>query len=390
MAINIKKTNYSGEVLEQILTLAATGNELVERGLIHVIPGVSKKCSVPRLTVTKMLQQRKEMPKSEDSKGDFDYSEKELEPVDFMAYTEFNPRNLEKIWRPFQPTGNLVFHELPPEVQNKFLTELLKQVKFELGWHYINGKKGKTDDELFNGVVYRMKEDEDTVKAGSSAVSMVGKLYALRSQISTVMRANPLLRIIMNVKDFDRYDKELTSQTAKGVNHTDISLSQFKGIKIEALANWPAGYIVATLCSAGTDGNLYAAVNLQDDADVVQIDKVTNAGEKYFFKLLMTADTNIAFGQECIVLVKVAPKITADNTELDFPAEGGEIKVAITTTEEYEVVSVPEGFTATEDEDGLLISADENTGAEIDDEIVIALKEHTSRKLRISVHQPNA
>lgn len=30
MAIVVKNTNYNGEVLEQLLTLAATGNEIVE------------------------------------------------------------------------------------------------------------------------------------------------------------------------------------------------------------------------------------------------------------------------------------------------------------------------------------------------------------------------
>lgn len=391
MAIEIKNTNYSGEVLEEILTLAATGNELVERGLIHVEPNVSKKISVPRLTMSDdILQKRKEMPTDEDSQGNFDYSEKVLEPVDFMAFTTFNPRKLEHIWRKWQPKGNLVFSELPAEVQNKFLAELLKLVKFELGWHYINGKFGNGKKELFNGIVFRIKEENETIKAGSSAVSMIGKLYALRSQIPVTLLDNPNLRILMNKKEFERYDMELTKQTAKGVNHTDISPRFFKGIKIEDLAQWPAGFITATLCSPGLDGNFYAAVNLQDDEDVIQIDKLSNAGEKYFFKLLMKADTNIAFGQECVVLERVAPRITADKTELEFPAEGGEVEVIINTTEEYFVESIPEGYTATESGNGLLVSAEPNTGAEINDTIVLSLKEHTSRKLRISVSQPNA
>ena len=54
MAIVVKNTNYNGEVLEQILTLAATGNEIVEKGLIMVIPGVEKKISLPRLKSGKM------------------------------------------------------------------------------------------------------------------------------------------------------------------------------------------------------------------------------------------------------------------------------------------------------------------------------------------------
>ena len=67
MAINIKNTNYSGEVLERLLTVAATGNELVEKGLIHVEPGVSDKFSIPRLKTGKMLQKRKEQPEDSDS-----------------------------------------------------------------------------------------------------------------------------------------------------------------------------------------------------------------------------------------------------------------------------------------------------------------------------------
>ena len=103
MAIVVRNTNYNGEVLEQLLTLAATGNELVEKGLIMVIPGVEKKISLPRLKSGKMLQKRKENPGVEDSKGNFNYDEKSLEPKDFMAFTVFNPRAFEQIWRKWQP-----------------------------------------------------------------------------------------------------------------------------------------------------------------------------------------------------------------------------------------------------------------------------------------------
>ena len=75
MAIKVRNTNYTGEVLEQILTTAATGNEIVEKGLICMIPGVEKAISVPRLRTGKMLQKRKENPTVDDSKGDFDYTE---------------------------------------------------------------------------------------------------------------------------------------------------------------------------------------------------------------------------------------------------------------------------------------------------------------------------
>lgn len=391
MAIIIKNTNYNGEVLEKILTLAATGNELVDRGLIHVIPRVSKKISIPRLKTGKTLQKHKAMPKESDSKGDFNYSEKTLEPVDFMAFTVFNPRSLEAIWRPYQPKGNLVFAELPMAVQNLFLEELIKQVKFELGWHYINGVEGTTDDELFNGIIFRMEDDSDIVKAGSSSSTMIGQLSTLRANIPVTMRSNPRLRILMSINDFDRYDAELTEKIAKGVDWTELSKTRFKGITIEALANWPDGKPVATIASAGTDSNLFAAVNLQDDEDVVKIGLLENAGELYFFKLLMKADTNIAFGEECIMLERVAPSIEADRLSVAFPKAGGDETVVITATEDIVLGDLPEGFAVLLVDNKIIISAGDNSGAADAkaEELIVSLAEHPSKKVTIELTQPN-
>lgn len=320
--IVIQGTNYAGEVLEALLTRAATGNELVEKGLIHVVPEVAKKFSIPRLRTGKMLQKRKEMPTDADSKGDFTYDERELVPVDFMAFTTFNPRTFEQIWRPFQPKGNLVFAELPAEGQNALLRELAKSVKFELGFHFINGVYGEDDDHLFNGIVTRMLADKDVVTVSTAETSMIKKLKALKDKIPTVMRSNPGLRILMSIADFDLYDEELTQQPNKGANYTDMNVERYKGIRIVPLSNWPEGLIVATICGMDYDTNLWAGVNLVDDMDVIQIDKLTNAGEKYFFKMLMKADTNIAWGEDVILLdgrTAEAASLSGTTVTMDSP-----------------------------------------------------------------------
>lgn len=304
MAIKVDNTNYNGEVLERILTVASTGNELVEKGLIHVIPGVEKKISIPRLKTGKMLQKRKENPVVEDSKGDFNWSEQTLEPHDFMAFTLFNPRAFEQIWRKWQPKGNLVFAELPPEAQNALLDALSKQVQFELGDHYVNGEyaDGDDDDKLMNGILTQAAKATDYKFVDvSKADTMLKKLKAIRTAIPKAMRNNPNLRIVMSVEDFDKYDDELTEREAKNASETEVNRMRYKGIRIETVSAWPEGVVVATLCSQDADGNLFAAVNLQNDESVIQIDKYAPASELYFFKLLMKADTNIAFGEEFIV-----------------------------------------------------------------------------------------
>lgn len=316
MALNIKNTNYSGEVLETLLTLASTGNEIVEKGLICVIPNITKAVSVPRLKTGKMLQKPKDDPQKSDSKGNFDYSEKKLEPKDMMAFTVFNPLTFEYIWRPFQPKGNLVFAELPPHVQNTLLEELSKQVKFELGDHYINGEYGDDDDHLMDGIITQMKKDSDLIVVTTAETTMTGKLKAIRQRIPKALRNNPNLRILMSIDDGDLYDDELTKRESKGKDETEVNDLKYKGIKIETLAAWPDGMIVATLCSLGVDSNLFVAVNLQDDDEVIQIDKLSNASDLYFFKMKMKADTNIAFGEEVVILdTRANPAFLSLNAE---------------------------------------------------------------------------
>jgi hypothetical protein len=388
MALVVQNTNYNGEVLEQLLTLAATGNEVVERGLVHIEPGVMEKFSIPRLKTGKMLQKRKEMPEDGDSKGDFSYSEKELRPVDFMAFTTFNPRSFEKVWRKWQPKGNLLFAELPPEAQNALLTELVKTVRFELGWHFINGEYEEADDnKLFNGLIFRMSDDPDTVKVKGSSPTMIGRLSRVRKLIPVTMRNNPGLRILMSISDFDTYDDELTNKTVKGVDYTDISQRRYKGIAIEPLANWPDGLIVATICGMDYNSNLWVAVNLQDDMDVIQIDKLTNAGERYFFKMLMKADTNVAFGEEVIMFELAEASIVATPATAVLPAAGGIVSVGIEATEEFTVTGAPAGWELKATKTGFTVTAPANPGSTKSGNFVVTLKETTTKSINVAYSQ---
>ncbi len=398
MAIVVRNTNYNGEVLEKILTLATTGNDLVEKGLIMVIPGVEKKISLPRIKTGRMLQKRKENPTLEDSKGNFNYSEKSLDPEDFMAFTTFNPRAFEHIWRKWQPKGNLVFSELPPEAQNTLLDELSKSVKFELGWHYINGEFGDDDDHLFDGILTQAARDTEVVvvSAPSDTSSMLAKLKAVRAAVPKALRENPNLRILMSIDDFDKYDNELTEREYKNASETDLNKKRYKGITIETLNSWPDDLIVVTICSPSADGNLFAGVNLQDDEEVIQIDKWMNSSELYFFKLLMKADTNIAFGEEFVVLdtrkspvFKPAEKtLSADPTEVTIKPEGGSQDIAVTASGEYSVSASPAGFTVSPTDNGIRISAAANTtGKDKSGAVTLTLDSDKAKTVKITVSQ---
>lgn len=392
MGIIVKNTNYNGEVLEKILTVATTGNELVSKGLIDVIPGVEKKVSVPRLKTGTMLQKRKENPTIEDGKGDFKYSEKELDPKDMMVFAPFSPRTFEAIWRKWQPTGDLVYSQLPPEAQNALLEALLKQVTFELGWQYVNGTYGSGDKSLMDGIITQIAKDNEVQVVNTSATTMTDRLKAVRKRIPASMRANPALRILMSINDFDEYDDERTKREYKNADETKVNSKMYKEIPIETLAVWPEGLIIATLCSPDSDSNLFAAVNLQDDEHVVQVEKVSNMSELYFFKLLMKADTQIAFGEEVIVLdFRTSPvfasHVTATPSSLTFDAAGGTQSVQIAASGEYSVSANPTGYTVEQTDEGIKVTADANTSktTDVTGKITLALTEDATKKCEISL-----
>ena len=305
--INIIHTNYSGEVYDNILTKAALGNEVAESGIVHIVPGIKKKLSIPRMQVSgHVLQKRKSRIAIDgsDSQGTVNHDERELDPQDVMLYLEFNPATYESTWKKYQPQGKLVFQQLPPEVQIKMLGQIMDVGATELGDAYINCTKGSGDYDFFHGFVNRIMGDKDTVFVQTSETSWIKRLGTVKKGVPDEIVDNPNLKIIMNTRDYTEYDEELKKQDFKNVDPTKKIEQAFDSTKIIRLVKWPRGLVVATLASMDENSNLWAAVNLEEDEDTLQVDKVTNASEFYFVKLLMKVDVNIAWGEYCVVLDK--------------------------------------------------------------------------------------
>lgn len=304
MAVNITSA-YAGEALEQMLVRATTGNELVSRGLINIVPDISKEYFLPRLKVGKMLQKSKEDPGKDDSKGNFDIDERKLVPEEFMAFTVFNPKSYQNIWRKWQPTGDLVFAELPAEAQSLMLSEMAKAVDFELGFHIINGEFASTgDDKLFNGIIKRISDDAETVRIATPKAitedNIINVLKNIYAETPKRIRQNPSFKLLMSVDDFDKYDEALSNLPNKGTAYTDTNVKRFKGIVIESLVDMPEHVIVGTIASNDMNSNLWLGVHSLDDTTTVKVGLLSNAGELYFFKMKMKVDTQIAWGDQTV------------------------------------------------------------------------------------------
>jgi hypothetical protein len=185
------------------------------------------------------------------------------------------------------------------------LSEFAKVLDFELGEHFIKGVYGTNEGQYFDGILTRIVASTtvkkfDTPEAITES-NILSVLKSVRDVIPVHLRGNQNLKLFMSVDDADIYDDVLTNQPSKGTDFTKTNPERFKGIRIVPLAQWPKNVVVAAVASLNIDSNFWAGVGYVNDAEVIQIDKLSNASELYFFKMLMKADTNIVFDDDIVL-----------------------------------------------------------------------------------------
>lgn len=328
---NAGQSNYTGEVLEDLLTLTAQDNETYKEGLIHIKSGIQKKYALPSVQLGKIIQDHKATPDA--SQGEYVFAERYLEPEDFMVYLEFNPRDFEQYYRPFQPKGNLVFRELDPKVQSTMIRLLMKR-KIEYINHAIwcsataaqkakvsdsaDGNKGATeigsDDaagpmKYFDGAIMRMlmnanaDEGSEDAKCGKIKVAGSGtfengeavekELYTMWKATEPKIRKKAGLVILMDYKSWDAYNQYLSDKTAKYNDNRTENEHRFQGKRIIPMVALPDDTIIMGCFTTGIDSNLWMGVDYANDEEVLQVEKLQANSEMYFFKMLVKMDVNI-------------------------------------------------------------------------------------------------
>lgn len=329
---NAGQSNYTGEVLGDLLTLTAQENETYKEGLIHIKSGIQKKYALPQVRLGKIIQDHKDTPDS--SVGEYTFAERYLEPEDFMIYLEFNPRDFEQYYRPFQPKGNLVFRELDPKVQATMIRLLMEQEQEYInqaiwcsataaerakisssdgtvaaGTTEIGGDAEAGPMKYFNGAIARMLMNAATAATSEDAkcgqVNIAGsgtfadgeavekELYAMWEATAPKIRKKAGLVILMDYKSWDAYNKYLSAKTMKYSDNRKENEHRFQGKRIIPMVALPNDTIFMGVFTTGVDSNLWMGVDYTNDENVLQVEKLQANSEKYFFKVLLKMDVNI-------------------------------------------------------------------------------------------------
>lgn len=367
---NAGESNYTGEVLGDLLTYTAQENETYKEGLIHIKSGIQKKYALPSVQLGQIIQDHVPTPDSSKSVGQYKFAERYLEPEDFMVYMEFNPRDFEQYYKPFQPTGNLVFRELDPKVQATMIRLLLER-KMEyinhaiwcsattaekakvgaigdgtLGNSEIGGDDAAGPMKYFNGAIARMlmnanaDANSEDAKCGQVTIAGTGtfangaaveaELYAMWQAMEPKVRKKAGLVILMDYKSWDAYNMYLADKTYKYNDNREENQHRFQGKRIIPMVALPDDTIIMGCFTTGLDSNLWMGVDYANDEDVLQVEKLQANSELYFFKMLLKMDVNIVRPQEIIAHLPFAygTASTATKYTITFTMNDGSTSTA--------------------------------------------------------------
>ncbi len=351
--INYAGNTYAGEVLEDLLVYTAEGNDTFREGLIHIVPGVQKKKALPHVSLGSIIQDNVATPNSTHGSADestgknqYVFSERYLEPQDFMVYLEFNPRDFEEYWKPFQPNGELIFRELDPKVQATMLHLLVDRKDQYIGDSIWASKKGGVDATIvsdndtdntqiggssdagpmkyFDGFMVRVldnlkansaatpteaqkneKASGKVVLAGTTALStgeaVEKALYAMYRACPKKLRKSNKLKFVMGWELWDLYDAYLTSKDVKYTENADVNKFKFKGKEVKVIDGITEQTIVLGRFSKDIDSCLWMAVDYATDQESVKVEKLQANSELYFFQMRMKVDVNIVLPSEIVV-----------------------------------------------------------------------------------------
>lgn len=345
-SVNFGTNQYTGEVLEDLLTYTAQGNDTYKEGLIHIKSGIQYRYTIPSIKLGSIIQDNVPTPTSTHGAGagtadglnQYTFTERYLEPKDFMVYLEFNPRDYEKYYKFAQPEGNLVFRELDPKVQSKMLRLLMDRKNEWIGesiWASVDTTGGKTNATVapsgcaalgannpagpmkyFDGAIKRMLDktaadykaalkDEAVILAGETVMTTGEQV---EKALDTMWKACPAhirksngLAFVMGWELWDLYDTYLTSKTFKYKDNTEVNQYRFKGKRIIPIVGIPDQTIVLGHFTTDESSNLWMGVDYANDTEVLKVDRLQANSELYFFQMRMKMDVNIVRPAEIVL-----------------------------------------------------------------------------------------
>jgi hypothetical protein len=299
----INDTTYAGEAASQFIVKAITGADTIQGGNVYVKDGIKKKFTIPRwdATYTDFIQDRQATPVSQ---GASTIDGQVLLPEDYMIYYEFNPRDFEDHWFAVQLDETLIDRALPISVESVVVQEILKRhAKYFNQMLWVGDMTTTGVFKYFDGFIRKAKLSAATVIVSSpitlTASNIQGELLRGYQLITPALRYDPAMKFFCSYATYDLYSQSQINQTYKGIDTTKEGVPEFKGRKLEKIADFPDNTYFIAKGLPTMESNLWVGMNSTEDANL-KLEKLQANSELYFVKMLMKADVQIGWNLETV------------------------------------------------------------------------------------------
>jgi hypothetical protein len=334
-AIVLNDTTYAGSVASYMITRAVVGADTIQKGCVYVKDGIKKKETIPRLEVTDFIQRRKATPTS---KGTVTVDAKVLEPLDFMLYYEFNPRDFEAHWYAEQQSPSLLARQLPQTIEAFMMMQQMLRLNewFENAiWRsriqyapdgatvVTPASKGAEAGDAvyyyFDGLLKRLLDDATTILVSTPATLVSGTAGGGEENIGAAL--NRCLKLVpkallqrygkMGLKFMISYATKLvydefltTTTTFKNNDTTERSIDRYKGYDVVPLAGMTDNTIVVCIAAPDISSNLWVGINSTSD-NTLKLAALQANSEMYFMKGLFKMDTQSGFPDQVVLYTSI-------------------------------------------------------------------------------------
>jgi hypothetical protein len=295
---------YAGEVVRRALTRAITGNEVAEGGHAFMRDNVRNSLHIPRLSVENIIQDRAPEPTSQ---GNFEYSHRKLTPLDYMIYLEFNPLDFEEHWFAQLLSGERVFTELPAEIQEQIIDQIMLYHDNYLGQALWTGDttNGTAPYNKFDGFVTLLANDPETVTPSNPVAltesNVIDKLEETYKLVPRAVRGNANMKCFVSTQTHDLYGDALRNLNYKSISPEDPTPRRFHGKRLVPLEGFPDDTILWARSTAGMNSNLWVGAADLGDLSTIQVERKQANSELFFFKMLVKLGCQVGFPEETVL-----------------------------------------------------------------------------------------
>lgn len=329
--LQINDTSWSGYAAEYMITRAVIDVDTITKGAAYVVDGIRKKYTIPRVEVSGLIQHRAPTPTSS---GNITVDGRILDPLDFMLYQEFNPRDFEQHFYAEKLNDKLLDRVLPVTAENFIMLQFMKRLNeyFEIafwnarlefdpaGLNVNPTSKGygasntlqANADYMFDGFLKKMLDDP-AVQLTTGATLTASNIVTYFLSSYTALIANPIskalayrygatgLRLFISYPDQLKYEEYMaTVTTFKNQDTTEKGINRYKGYDVVPLAGLPENTFFWAVGRPDTQSNLWIGVNSVDDVQLEMM-HLQNNSEFWFVKGLFKVDVNHGFGDQIML-----------------------------------------------------------------------------------------